>query len=167
MSCWHTVLGATPLLCSPLAARLLMTCDKLVQALFDHACLRSVRQHHTTCITAAFLDQLYLVSAAFASAQELFQLPQAKCQKPQGKFQRPQDKCKKPQGKCIRPQGKCIRPQGKFQRPQGKCKRPQVKCKRLRASVESLRASVKSLRASVHVTTGASESCRANAQGWH
>ena len=139
MSCWHTVLGATPLLCSPLAARLLMTCDKLVQALFDHACLRSVRQHHTTCITAAFLDQLYLVSAAFASAQELFQLPQAKCQKPQGKFQR----------------------------PQGKCKRPQVKCKRLRASVESLRASVKSLRASVHVTTGASESCRANAQGWH
>ena len=153
MSCWHTVLGATPLLCSPLAARLLMTCDKLVQALFDHACLRSVRQHHTTCITAAFLDQLYLVSAAFASAQELFQLPQAKCQKPQGKFQRPQDKCKKPQGKCIRPQGK-------FQRPQGKCIR-------LRASVESLRASVKSLRASVHVTTGASESCRANAQGWH
>ena len=96
----------------PLAELTIMMCVKLIQALFHQTCFRSVLWHHTPrLLTVASLDQLFLESAAFVCAQELFELPQqpsGQVRKASGQVQKPQGRCEKPPGKCGKPQGKRI-----------------------------------------------------------
>ena len=69
--------------------------------------------------------------------------------------------------KCQKPQGKCKGLRARVESLGAYVESLRAGVKGLRASMTSLRASVISLRACVHVTTGASRSCTAKAEGWH